>query len=438
MAFAACGEEPETATDRRPDIVLISVDTLRADATSIYSRIETTPNLAKLAERALVFERAIAASSRTAPSHASMMTGLYPRHHSIGSENGSSRLVGALTVAEQLRERGWKTAAFIGNVILDRKIGLDSGFDVYDDRLPTSERNRPAYFERTAPLTTEAATRWLSEERDERPYFLWVHYQDPHGPYTPPAPFDGMFDLGGSSSESPMPVLEGQFGAGGIPAYQALPGVTRLSDFRARYWGETRFADESLGHLLAAVERPETDRPLVILFTSDHGESFGEDGIFLGHGHATSPELAHVPLLIAAPGVEPGRTDRVAHHVDVAATLLESAGVPTASIQMDGQSLVSPSSREAGTAERVVFCDIGTEVSGYTSSSFVRARPNDSGVLEVSGHSWVVPDRWVETPASPRIVSALETYLAQEVPTTKALQPSREEIERLRSLGYVE
>jgi arylsulfatase A-like enzyme len=184
LVALGCGE-PVPA--RRPDVLLVVIDTLRADYLGTYGfPLPTSPNLDRFADQAVVFERAIAASANTVPSHASLMTSRYVRQHSVGWVNGTTRLEGAVTLAERFHEAGYETGAFVSNFVLRRASGLDAGFDVYDDAFSSAEPNRPDYYERDAAATTARALAWLSE-RGAEPLFLFVHYQDPHGPYLPPA-----------------------------------------------------------------------------------------------------------------------------------------------------------------------------------------------------------------------------------------------------------
>ena len=276
MSLVACGSP-------MPNVLLITVDTLRADHLGAYGfPSEASPNFDALAERSVLFERAVAASSRTAPAHASLFTSRWVRDHSIGYRNGSTRLGEEQTLAEILAATDYETAAFIGNAMLRRRVGLDRGFGVYDDELPDSETNRPV-FERIAENTTPRAEAWLAADR-ERPFFLWVHYNDPHGPYTPPPEYLAPGAGTGPGEDTPLPALAIQRGIGGIPAYQLIGEERRPSQYRARYAGEVRYFDAWLRRLLDAAEGADDGRGLITLITADHGESFGEDGIYFSHG----------------------------------------------------------------------------------------------------------------------------------------------------------
>jgi arylsulfatase A-like enzyme len=418
------------------------VDTLRADHLGAYGfASDTSPHLDALAAKSALFERAIAASSRTAPSHASMMTSRWVREHSIGHHNGSTRLAATeATLAATFRQAGYATAAFISNAMLQRRVGLDRGFDHYDDELSLSEVNRADAFERRAEETTVRASAWLSDLRDT-PFLLWVQYNDPHGPYVPPPPYDERFQLAGAPDEAPLPVLYVQRGWFGIPAYQALPGLRRPSEYRSRYAGEIRYFDEWLGRLLAVAERAAGSRDLAVLLTADHGESFGEEDFYFSHGHATTPDLSHVPFLLRAPGVAPGRRAEIAHHVDILPTLLDLAGL---AIPADARGIaLAPALRgEAAFPDRTVFCDVGAEVGAYRSDLFLRARLGASLGDTRSGtwtaYRWRPGGNLAAAADAEALRSDIEAYARVRSPTAAAAELSTAEATRLRALGYLE
>jgi arylsulfatase A-like enzyme len=424
-----------------PSVLLITVDTLRADYLGAYGfSSDTSPHLDALADESVLFERAIAASSRTAPAHASIMTSHWVREHSIGYRNGSTRLADEeTTLAAIFRDAGYETAAFVGNVMLQRRVGLDNGFDHYDDELSASEANRPDVFERRAEATTERALAWLSAPRSG-PFFLWVHYNDPHGPYIPPPPFDERFRFADAPGEEPLPVLYVQRGWFGIPAYQAVPGLRRPGEYRSRYAGEIRYFDEWLGHLLEAAERGSVSRDLVVLLTADHGESLGEEDFFFSHGHATTPDLSRVPFLLRAPGLPPGRREELVHHVDILPTLLDLAGLPIPA-EARGIALGPALRGETAFPERTVFCDVGAEVGAYRRDLFLRARlgPSlgDTRTGTWKSYRWSTDGSVTAADAADALRSHIEEYARNEIPMKRAARLSEVEAERLRALGYL-
>jgi arylsulfatase A-like enzyme len=447
-----------------PDVLLVTIDTLRADHLHSYGFAHpTTPNIDALAAEGALFELALAASTATVPSHASIMTSRYVREHSVGASNGPTRLEGLTTLAERFQEAGYDTAAFVSNVVLKARSGLDLGFGLYDDELPEAERNRAMYLERTAEETGERAIAWLEPKRDT-PFFLWVHLQDPHGPYTPPPPFDAARAGVPLRVERPLPVMSRNRGKGGLPHYQELDengGEHLPSRYAGLYAGEVAFTDAWVGKLLEAARR-NAERDLVVLLTADHGESIDERGFFFQHGHGTTPEQARVPFIVVAPGISPGRPNGPVSHVDVAPTLLELAGLP-ALRNASGVSLAPHLRRGEALPTRSVLTDIGSELTAYDGDGFVtvkiaprrsQARARGSSPQPSATHAqplawqrfdWVGEPGGLAQPARsaarkrelPLLPSEIVAYLSAEVPLVAASAMTEGDLERLRALGYL-
>src|SRR5438105_2696654 len=180
--------------DRRPDqnVLLITIDTLRADAMSSYGGPAKTPNLDALAARGTRFDFAHAHATLTRPSHASILTGTYPYENGVRDHSGYRLKAGLPTIASMLKEKGFATGAFVGGVPLERRFGLDGGFDVYDDHFGRTGNNSDfTLAERPAGEVVDAALKWLGGRQGR--WFAWVHEFDPHAPYTPPPPFDAEY-----------------------------------------------------------------------------------------------------------------------------------------------------------------------------------------------------------------------------------------------------
>jgi arylsulfatase A-like enzyme len=435
MAVCGCGAKP-----RHPDVLLITIDTLRADHLHAYGfPLEDSPNLDALAAQGVLFERAIAASASTAPSHASIMTARYPREHTVGHGNGSTRLERDPTLAELFSAAGYRTAAFVGNLVLERRTGFDRGFDHFDDELDRREVNR-AVWERIAEHTTARALAWLDQARDD-PWFLWVHYQDPHGPYTPPKQYLGRFHVAPASDEQPLPMAEGNAVKGGIPKYQQLDGLTRPSQYESRYVDEIFYADVWIGRLLEAVG-PDA----IVLVTADHGEAMGEHGRWFVHQWTTTPENAHVPMILRAPGIDPGRRSRLVSHVDVAPTLAELAGLPPPP-EARGIAL-GPFLRDGRPLpDRVVLSDAGHEVTAYRNRWFVRipgtppaertGEPDAPPVPDHGiGYAWRNNLAWSPMKDDVALSNEVRDYLSRTNTPAPAPLIDLETRERLRALGY--
>jgi choline-sulfatase len=296
LATAVCRGAP--ARVRRPNVVLITLDTTRADHLGSYGwRYARTPSLDALARKGALFLRCDTAAPLTLPSHATILTGLFPPRHGV-RDNGTFVLPPRVkTIAERLQAAGYDTGAVVSAIVLAARYGLDRGFRIYDDDLGTGYTGDTEVSERPAEATTAAARAVLARLRP--PYFLWVHYFDPHEEYRPPTRFA-----------------------------DTIAGPSRLYD------GEIAYVDEQLGALLRSLPA-DTDVAVV----GDHGEMLGEHGE-LTHGVLLYRGARRVPLILAGPDVPAGRVVRcLVRTADVAPTILSWAGV-AAPRRLDGASLL--------------------------------------------------------------------------------------------------
>jgi arylsulfatase len=316
--------EPEA---RAPDILLVTVDTLRPDHLGCYGYTrETSPNVDRLAAEGRLFLEAYAHAPITNSSVASLLSGMLPRE--TGTYAITPLAPEVTTVAEILRDAGYRTAAVVSNYVLRRGMGFEAGFDHYDDRMEERELVRRIP-ERVAEKTTAAALAWLREHREE-PFFLWIHYQDPHGPYAPPGEHADAF-LDQPVRGPRLPFRATNDGEGGIPYYQRLDREHRAGFYVARYDAEIRYFDRAFGRLLSGLDSLALPRNLVILFTSDHGEGMGEHGYFFAHGDHLYRSQIRVPLILWDRGrlvPEGVRDSTLVAHLDVAPTILRLAGLP--------------------------------------------------------------------------------------------------------------
>ncbi|MGH7821393.1 MAG: sulfatase, partial [Candidatus Binatia bacterium] len=305
----------------RPNIAIVSVDTLRADHLPVYGYArDTSPRLRRWVEDAKVYERAVATAPETAPSFASLLTGRLPSGHGVRA-NYHLLDPGNWTLARILGRAGYETAAFVSSFVLTASnSGFEPGFARYDQELDSAEsrrKNRPI---RLAPSLARSVLQWLDERRrSARPWFLWVHAIDPHGPYEPLEEFRELFD---DDRERILP-------RGDIPDYQ-WTGSRNFYDYVDAYDAEIRQTDEYLGRILERLDVRDSDRPTIVIFVADHGEGFGEHGYYFKHGESLHQEELHVPLVLkdsANPGG--GRHSRPVSLVQVVPTLLERLGIET-------------------------------------------------------------------------------------------------------------
>lgn len=322
---AACGadsSEPAGHAGREQrNVLLVIVDTLRADKLGCYGNERgLTPRLDGLAAQGLVFEHASAHAPWTLPSTASLLTSLLPRQHGAGGRVPEFTALGdeVETLAERFGDAGYRTATIANVIFLGPLFGLTRGFEHVDvQSFEDNVRMRPA------EATTAAALAWL-DQADDRPFFMLVHYFDPHAVYDPPQPFRRRFadpkdregGLRFGTREQMVGLRTGAFDPG--------PGLVRRAE--ALYDGEIAYTDEQVGRLLDGLVERGLDDSTLIVFTSDHGEEFREHG-GLEHGHSLYSELLHVPLIVRAPGVRAGRVASSVGHVDVAPTVCSWAGL---------------------------------------------------------------------------------------------------------------
>lgn len=443
LLLPGCAKEHEAPP---PSILLVTIDTCRADHLSSYGYpLPTTPNLDRLARDGRRYACAFSAAPSTAPSHASILTGKYPTRHTVGLENGEFTLAaGEVTLAELLHAAGYRTGAIVSNPVLRAKVGFDQGFESYDDRFEGVEATRRLP-ERYADRAVDLALEWLAAEGG-RPWFLWLHLQDPHGPYLPPE--DGSCDLPLDSAADATTLPEGidDRGFESIPRYQLVGGRHAAGDYVHRYAREIRSVDHHLGRLFEHLASdPETTDAWIVV-TADHGEALGEEGFWFAHGHSVAPDQVRVPLLVVGPGVARGEVvETPVTNVSLFATLLELAGLAP-SAPADAPSLFEAS-------ERPFFVDSPTELAVVAGNLYLRRRLDaDSRSLAftaVERRHAIDPSRVV--PPAAEVTSgaladqALGGHRLRALEARDELALDRrpvvltpEEVEALRKLGYGE
>ncbi len=313
----ACAE-PEVP----PSLLLVTLDTTRADRIGAYGREDAqTPTLDRLAREGVLFESAVAPTPITLPSHASILTGVAPPAHGVRDNGLFSLRPEAELVSEVLRANGWRTGAFLGSAVLHPTHGLDQGFEVYS--MPDRQLSSLGLeAQRTASRVLDDALPWLASLPDDELFFAWVHFFDPHFPYQPPEPW--------------------------------------LSSSGHPYDGEIAFVDAQLGRLLEALEESGRARNLLVLVTADHGESAGDHGED-SHGVFLYQSTLRVPLLLWGGPVAAAAGSRVEGHVSllqIPATLLAFAGLPASALpRADARPLLSPGAAPADPAERPIYVE---------------------------------------------------------------------------------
>ena len=305
----------------RPPLILITIDTLRPDHMSAYGyKRATTTSLKEWGQKGAVFEQAYTYWPKTRGSFVAIMTGrtagesgYSPKHPELHAFNP--------TLAETLQKDGYDTAAFVDNANVSGSLGFSRGFRTYVEMWAD-----PTLADEVA--RTEAITRrgiqYVASKGKADGFFLWLHYVNPHAPYTPPSPFDGAF-RGKTRSDRTLKVVDGFFG--GIPKQWAIPGKTRLSDYVNAYDGEIAYVDTQVGEVLRALDGASVLSRSTLIVTSDHGESLGEHDYYFDHGANLFDPVQRIPFIVLGREARPLRSQVLISTLDIMPTLLDAARV---------------------------------------------------------------------------------------------------------------
>ena len=411
LSVAACRPTPAVPPAAR-HVVLVTIDTLRADRLGCYGSNVATPHLDRIASEGALAPQATAHVPLTRPSHVTLFTGLLPFEHGIRDNVSPSVVPDTPLLAEAFKKAGFATAAFVSSVVLASESGLDRGFDVYSDRFEGARGD--AQFlntvQKRGDVTLAEATAWL-EANHARRVFAWIHLYDPHDPYEPPEPY-----------------------------------ASRYAD--RPYDGEVAWSDELIGRLDATLTRLGLAKDTLLVVASDHGEGLGEHDESL-HGFFAYQTTLRVPLIVRGPGIPPRtRLATTAALVDVFPTVLDLAGL-TSPGPVSGRSLAAPLRGSAASAEPTVYAETLVPLLhfGWSDLRVVREgrfkyiqapRPElydlDSDPGERTNLAEREPRRAEAMRAALVRFMDLERAQAQQAPAHAA---STEMIEKLGALGYV-
>ncbi|MCC6849451.1 MAG: sulfatase [Deltaproteobacteria bacterium] len=436
-----------------PNVIFITVDTLRADHLGVagYGR-DTSPTIDALAREGVWFPRCYTQSATTGASHASIFTAVLPPTHGVLSNH--EQFPDRPSLFRTLRERGWVTAGFVSSVVVGRKFGVQHALDHFDDEATSVESNRPERGERVAADTLAAAGDWLAARADARPFFAWIHLIDPHGPYTAPLEPDRYVnDDKARFGARALAAGDSSWVFDAIPAYQLLGTARDPEYYVARYDAEIRYADDALGAFFARVRALGLwDRTLVVL-TADHGETLADPDHhrYFSHGVIAYEEVSRVPLVIR----EPGGRDQLARvdatrpvmAIDVAPTVLDLVGLEAPSA-FEGRSLLA-----GPRDEETPLVSLGAygrdELEKRIGTQFSVRRGPWRYIMNSRDGSEELYDHRVD-PAERRNVAAttaatrdelratLGGVLAARAGAARPVDITPEHREKLRALGYVE
>ena len=440
-------------------VVLISVDTLRADYLGCYgNNIVQTPNIDRLAEEGVLWENHFVTAPTTLASHAALMTSTYPHTHGA-PRNGFVMDEANLTLAEVFSQNKWTTAAFVGAFPLQSHFGFDQGFSTFDEEM---EEKTPGiidkFTQRNAAAVTEATLDWV-KNHDKNKLFLFVHYYDVHSPYQAPEPYDTMYAereayILGTNDDVKMVqrgVREGT--RGGFRGSEVL---------RWCYAGEVTWTDHQIGRLLEGLATMGIGERALIVLTSDHGETMAEfpNTEVWAHGASVFDTTMHVPLIFRVPqGPRGVRRQGLASQIDVMPTILELVNLPLPP-QAQGQSMVD-ALHDDGSLRSEVFAEATkpyTPQSGYeqevkwTNEKKARAIRTTEHKLIYTPHLgkkmlFAIPDEQrdllaEQAPGAPELADTLADRLtewdATANPLPSVFDGGKSTAKMLKALGYVD
>jgi len=432
----------------RPAVILITVDTLRADHMSVYGyRRNTTPRLKDWATKAAVFEQAYTYWPKTRGSFVAIMTGR------TAGESGYSAKHPELhsftpTLAETLQKDGYETAAFVDNANVSSSLGFARGFQSYVEMW--TNPSLPDEVARTEAITRRAIE-YVRARAARDGYFLWLHYVNPHAPYTPPQPYDRAFK-GAIRSDRTLKVVDGFFGGVSRQWAEAMPGKKRLSDFVNAYDGEIAYVDTQVDEVLRALDSVGALSRSTVIVSSDHGESLGEHDYYFDHGANLFDPVQRIPFLVVGRGATAHRSRVLVSTLDIMPTLLDAARVSFPS-GLVGRSVLPFAAGKAESTRELLFGEndrghqgvwdrryklVDPEPSAAKSVRAFYDRSRDAGETrartdlgEVMKPFTVALDEYRDI----EMRSALRTRRQLEGKATPP--PSRAECEQLKAMGYV-
>jgi arylsulfatase A-like enzyme len=435
LAFAACAEQPPQVAR---NVIVISVDTLRADRLGCYGHeLPTSPNIDAFARQGVVFEDASSTSPWTLPAHASLLSGLYPPRHGV-------RTIGRVlsadlpTLASILRSQGFVTRAVANLRALQQTHQLLSSFDSVEI-VPTDQSETGA-----ARSVTRAATSWLAPRRDERT-LLFVHYYDVHSDYRSRPSYERVFTERAHDRQGSTDQLLAITAGARVPLAE-IETLSRLYDAGIRQ------LDEELGRFFAWLDEHDRLNDTLIVLTSDHGEEFFDHGpegtprtTGVSHGHSLYQELLRVPLMLRGPGVPArGRVTSPVSLVDVVSTVLDTLGLEAPN-GLDGESLQPLFDGRTVLGERPMFFETSRSLRTPTLEGVRRG--SHKLVLDVSTGERALYDLAADpgetrdlSAERPEIAARLEEdlrWIQDQRRRAETRELSDEAKERLRALGYL-
>lgn len=406
----------------KPNVILISLDTTRADRLGCYGYADAkTPAIDELARRGVLFTQAASPAPLTLPAHSSMMTGFYPTYHGVRLNGTTALSQKQITLAEALSAAGYQTGAFVAAFVLDGRWGLNQGFNEYDDRFDLKKLKHLdlAGTQRPANEVVDAALQWLDARKDPQkngPFFTWIHLYDPHTPYEPPAPLYGEF---------------------------APRGPAGLYD------GEIAFVDRQVDRVLSWLRQNGLDQRTIVVIAGDHGEALGSHGEGT-HGFFIYDWALRVPFIIATPfdDLRGVRVDSQVSLVDIFPTMLALTGIESKG-SVHGRSLLPLMFKEGAASDTYAYGEsMSPELQfGWSALHALRSpqykfidapRPELYDLAADPGETTnIVSQKPDVAAAMARELDRLIEETSRNAPASEEANLDQETLERLASLGYV-
>lgn len=437
---ASCGvDQIDERPTRRPNVIVVSIDSLRADHVGAYGYSKpTTPRIDAFRHDAILFREAISQAPSTLPSHASILSSLIPTHHgaSVANSFGIDPSVPLLT--ERLAEADYATASFNGGIQLDPIYGLDRGFDRYEAARPsTAGANVLVEPKDKFDFVVDASMEWIDSHR-ESSFFLFLHTYEMHHPYTPEPEILALFE---DDYAGPLPAQISVNLLEAINAGEIAFDTSDLNHIISAYDAELHSVDMAFGRLIDFLRKENLYDASLIIVTSDHGEEFGEHGMIGWHSHTLYDELLKVPLVLKLPDSEAAGTivETQANGIDLAPTILERVGLDVPP-SFEGKSLLGRVCKESAVARHSVS---QRDVPLPASISSIRSNDwkwLDGGLFDLDAD----PDETIDVSKQNPTVAAdlarqLDAFVGARPPTAShVVVPDRDLIENLRALGYAE
>jgi len=431
---------------RRPNIILITLDALRPDHLGCYGyKRNTSPNIDKIAKEGVIFTQAIAQSSHTAPSNASLITSTYPNIHGVKDWGYQFSPAISKTLPMALKEHGYRTAFISDQLALPLIKGFENGFDTFNT-VNTFTFGRIVDRRQVIDIT-DWAIDWVEDNKRKR-FFLWIYYIDPHGPYIPPYPYNKMF-IGDQYYSTNKKILISEDGysqspIGCIPRYLSYNNIAEADFYVSQYDGEIRHTDDQIGRLLQALKKQGLEKNTIIIVNSDHGEAMGEHNRYFCHANSLYDELIKIPLIIKwmdriSSGI---KSNTQVSSIDIMPTILDVLGIAKYKF-MQGHSLAPLLIGQKYTFPEFAYSEFWERKSIRTQEwkliydsknkryELYNLKNDPAELNDISA---------VEQTQFKFLKQKLDGYMKNSIPQSKITVPvlSQDEKERLKSVGYAQ